>query len=361
MSALPPVSVVRAVEGLRANLQRLNRKLAPGAFSLLELAQGGMVSQALRAAAELRVAEALADGPLPVGEIAQRTGADPDALRRLLRMLASYSVFAQNSDGRYKLTPMADALRADAEMSMRDFAILMGHPLHCEDWAQLTESVRTGEASLPKQRGVEAFEYLEANPEYGAVFMNGMGNLSVTETEPILAACDFKKFGTVVDFCGGNGALLAGILRAAPDTRGVLYDPKAETSGAAALLEEEQVADRCTLVTGGLFDAPPGGGDAYVLKHIVHDWPREQALEILRNVRQAMGPGGRLLLMEMVLPSDGDRPHPAKLFDLWLLLLLGGRERTREEYAKLLGEAGFQLERVVPTVGAVSIVEAVPR
>ncbi|MFJ8871791.1 methyltransferase [Streptomyces sp. NPDC102473] len=360
MPALPPPGVVRTVEGLRSGLQRLTRQLAPAPFALLELAMGSMVTQAIYAAAELRIAEELEDGPLTPAQIAERVDADPESVYRLLRLLASYSVFAEQKDGRFKLTPMADALRADAPMSMRDIAVLMGHPTHWEDWGHLVDSVRTGEPSLPKLRGMGAFEYLEANPEYGDVFIRGMGNMSDTETDPVLAAYDFSRHRTIVDFCGGRGGLLAGILKRTPGARGILSDPRVGTNGAAEFLAEAGVADRCTTADGGLFDAVPAGGDAYVLKHIVHDWPEHQALEILRNVRAGIAPDGRLLIIEMVPPTAGNAPHSGKQVDLWLLLLVGGKERNAPQYAELLKAAGFELVKVTQTAAAVSIVEARP-
>jgi SAM-dependent methyltransferase len=331
----------------------------PAPVALVELAMGSFLTQAIHVAAQLRIADVLRHGPLPATEIARRVQADPDAVGRLLRLLASHRIFTERRDGTFAMTPMADALRSDAPYTVRDLAVLMGHPLHWEDWAHLIESVRTGEPNLPKLRGMGAFEYFEADPEYGAVFMAGMGNLSAMETDPVLAAYDFSRYRTVVDVGGGGGALLAGILARATTTRGVLFDSRAEQFGAGELLREAGVADRCTIDAGGLFDPVTPGADAYVLKHIVHDWPREQALEILRNVRKAILPGGRVLLLEFVSP-EGNRPHPAKLVDLWLMLLVGGRERTAAQYSELLADAGFELTGVVPTASALSVVEARP-
>jgi SAM-dependent methyltransferase len=359
MPPTPPARVVRFVEATRARIQRLGQLMVPAPIALLELAMSSFITQAIHVAAELRVADTLRDGPLPATEIAGMVGADPDALTRLLRMLAGYRIFAERGTGVFELTPMADALRSDAPTSMRDLAVLMGHRLHWEDWGHLLETVRTGEPNLPKLRGMGAFEYFEADPEYGAVFMAGMGNLSALETEPILAAYDFSRYRTVVDVGGGGGALLAGILARATTTNGVLFDSRASDFGAEAVMRDAGVADRCTIDAGGLFDPVTPGADAYVLKHIVHDWPQEQALEILRNVRKAIVPEGRLLLLEFVSP-DGNRPHPARLVDLWLMLLVGGRERTASQYAGLLAGAGFALTKVVQTASALSIVEARP-
>ncbi|CAL9326473.1 methyltransferase [Streptomyces rochei] len=360
MPEMPPPHVVREAEEARADLQRRSREMAPPPFALLELVMGSMVTQAIHVAARLDIAGVLGAGPLGSEEIARRVEADPGAVDRLLRLLASHQIFEAREDGLYQLTPMADALRADHPMTMRDIALLMGHPTHWEDWGRLLYSVTTGEPGMPKYRGMGAFEYLVHDAEYGEVFMKGMGNMSDTETEPVLAAYDFSGFGTVVDFCGGRGGLLAGILRQAPAARGILSDPRVEGNGASDHLAAQGVADRCTTHAGGLFDPVVRGGDAYVLKHIVHDWPEEQALQILRNVREALAPGGKLLLIEMVLPEDANAPHSGKLVDLWLMLLVGGRERTASQYADLLGRAGFRLERVVQTASAVSVVEAVP-
>lgn len=333
----------------------------PAEFALLDLIQGSMVTQAIYVAAELGVADVLAGGPLRADEIAQRVQADPGATYRLLRLLASYSIFTEQDDGRFAMTPMGDALRTDAPNSMYGLAVLMGHPIHWEDWGHLVDSVRTGEPSLPKLRGMGAFEYLEANPEYGMVFGRGMGTLSSTETQPILEGYDFSRYGTIVDVGGGGGNLLAGILQRATTSRGVLCDSRAEMMGANAILTGAGVADRCTIDTSaGLFDPVTKGGDAYILKHIVHDWPEDRALTILKNVRDAINPDGRLLLMEFVTP-EGNEPHPAKLVDLWLMLLVGGKERSKQQYAELVGDAGFELVQVVPTASPLSIVEARPR
>jgi len=330
-----------------------------GPLALLDLITGSMVTQAVHVAAELRVADLLADGPLTAAEIAERSGADADATYRVLRLLASHGVFAEQADHRFTLTELGAGLRADAPLSMRDLAMLLGHPEQWEDWGHLLSAARTGEPVLPKLRGMGGYEYLASNPEFAAVFESGMGSLSKLETEPILAAYDFTGFETVVDVFGGRGTLLAGILERAPKSRGVLADMRAEQLGAAEFFREAGLSQRTSIDTSGLFEKIPSGGDAYVLKHILHEWPQEQAVEILRNARSAVGAHGKLLLVEYVVPA-GDEPHLAKLIDLWLLILMGGKERTAVEYADLLARTGFRLERVVDTASPVSIIEAVP-
>ncbi|MEV0660652.1 methyltransferase [Actinomadura luteofluorescens] len=330
----------------------------PGPFALLEMIMGSMVTQAIHVAARLGFADLLAGGPRTADDVAARAGADPDATARLLRALASFSIFTEE-DGRFGLTPVGEALCSDAPFSVRDMALLMGHPFQWEDWGHLIDAIRTGEPVLPTFRKMGGYEFLEANPEFAKVFEGGMGTLSRMENEPIADAYDFSPFGTIVDVFGGQGALLTAILRRATGARGVLCDARAEQLGAAAAFAEAGLADRCEVELGGFFDKPPGGGDAYLLKHIVHEWPEPQALEILRNVREAIKDDGRLLLMEFVLP-DGSEPHPGRLVDLWLMVLMGGKERTAAQYADLLARAGFRFERVVPTAAGVAIVEAVP-
>ncbi|GAA0571531.1 methyltransferase [Actinomadura livida] len=329
------------------------------AYSLLDLIQGAVITQAISVAAKLGIADVLGDGPLSAEETAKRVGSDPEATHRLLRTLSGYSVFAVEPDGRFALTPMAEALREDAPDSMRGMAVLMGHPLLWEDWGHLLGSVRTGEANLPKLRGMGAYEFLGANPEYAAVFFQGMGSISASETEPVLAAYDFSRFRTIVDVNGGRGGLLAGILAQAPGSRGVLVESEAASADAAAVFEAAGVADRAAIEDGSGFGRLPAGADAYVLKHVLHDFPEPECLAVLKNVREAIAPDGRLLLVEYVLGGGNER-HIGNVIDLWLLLLLGAKERTLPQYTELFAKAGLKVTGVVPTTCPVSIVEAVP-
>jgi hypothetical protein len=331
----------------------------PPPFALLDMITGSMVTQAIHVAAKLDLAGHLAGGPLTAGELAERCSADPDGVRRVLRLLASYSIFEQDAEGRFTLTPMADALRADAPISMRGMALLLGHQVEWERWGHLLSAVQTGEPVLPTLRQMGGYDFLAANPEFAMVFEGGMGNLAKLETEPIAAAYDFSGFNTIVDIFGGQGTLLAAILSRAPQAHGVLADERAFYLGAEDFLKSVGVRDRCCVDIGGLFEKPPANADAYLMKHVVHEWPAEQALELLRNVRSAIRDDGKLLLMEFVLP-EGPQPHPGKLVDLWLMILTGGQERTAQEYAKLLRQADFRLERVIGTTSSVSVIEAVP-
>jgi O-methyltransferase domain/Dimerisation domain len=346
-SNVPPAGEVQAVDGV------------PAPFAVLQLIMGSMVTQAISVAAKLKFADILSDGPLPAVEIARLAGADADATDRLLRTLSSFSIFTEHEDGQFALTPMAAALRSDVPMSMRGMALLLGHPLHWEDWGHLIDSIETGEPVLPKLRGMNGYEYLAANPEFAAVFEGGMGTLSDLETEPIADAYDYSQFNTIIDVFGGKGSLLAAILKRAENSRGILVDERAQHLGAAEFFEESGIGQRCSVDATNLFATPPSGGDLYILKHIVHEWPESQALEILQRVREAMSADSKLLLIEFVLP-EGNIPHPGRLVDLWLMILMGGRERTAAQYASLLEKAGFRLNRVLDTASGASLVEALP-
>lgn len=356
---VPPARVVRIVESVRARLQTLNQKMVPAPISLLEMITASFMTQAIYATAKLGIADVLSEGPSTANEIASKVGADPDAMHRLLRLLVSRSIFAEQSDGRYVLTPMGDALRSNAPTSMRGFALMVGCPEHWEHWSMLTNSVRTGEVSVPLLRGMGMLDYLETNAEFAGVFNDAMTSVSDMSIPPILAAYDFSPFRTIVDVGGGHGRLLSAILQQAPQARGILFDLASVTAGAPQLLQDQGVADRVAIESGSLFDTVPGGADAYVLKHIVHGLEESKALEILTTVRSRIDPDGKLLLVEFVLP-EGNSPHLGKLIDMEMLLNAGGKERTAAEYAELLGRAGFRQTRVVQTASPVSVIEAEP-
>ncbi|HEX3961245.1 MAG TPA: methyltransferase [Trebonia sp.] len=329
------------------------------AYSMLDLIQSAVLTQAISVAAKLDIADVLGDGPLSADEIAKRVGSDPEATRRLLRVLSGYSVFTVRPDGRFELTPMASALRDSNPDSVRGMAILMSHPLLWEEWGHLFDSVQAGEASLPKLRGMGAQDFFQANPEYAAVFSQAFGQLSVSETDPVLAAYDFTQFGTVVDVGGGRGGFLAGILSQAPNSHGVLYDSDQVTADAASMFDAAGVGARVTIENGSYFGKYPAGGDAYVLKHVIHDFTEPDCLLILKNVRDAIGPGGKALVIEYVVGGNNER-HLGNIIDLWLLLMLGAKERTLPEYTELFAEAGLKITRKIPTAGPMSIIEAVP-
>jgi hypothetical protein len=356
---LPPPALLRAVEFVRNRLASMHRRLVPGHVALMEISTAGWLTDAIHAAAVLGVADALANGPRSGAELARATGADESSLHRLLRVLTSHGIFARRSDGRYALTAMAQGLRRDTEVSLRDAVLYFGSAKHRDHWSHLVDAVRTGEPVGPALDGMPFFEYMQTDREVGELFDRAMTSISALAMAPLLAAYDFSRYGTIVDVGGGEGTLLTEILSRTTQSRGILFDLPEVVAAAPARLAELGLIDRCTVETGSFFEKVPAGGDAYILKHIIHDWSDEQAQQILRTVHAAMSPDARLLLVELVLPEN-NRPHAGKLIDLEMLVNLGGRERTEAEYRAFLARAGFTLLRRIPTLALVNVLEARP-
>jgi hypothetical protein len=331
--------------------------MVPPPIAMLEMITNTWATQAITAAADLGIADALAKGPLSADELARAVNADANALRRLLRALITRGIFRQRRDGRYELTPLADTLRSDADVSMAAFARFLGSPQHREHWSHLTDAVRTGRAVVPALRGKPFFEFLADDPEFAEIFNGAMTSISELAIAPLIAAYDFGAYETIVDVGGGHGRLLAAILGATPNSRGILFDLPQVVAGAPAVLAEQRVADRVRIAEGSFFDTVPGGGDAYVLKNVIHDWPDDDAVRILGNVRKVAPAGKNVLLVEGVLPGH-DREFPGNWIDLEMLVTADARERTAAEYGELLRRAGFDLTRVVETVSQLSVVEA---
>jgi hypothetical protein len=329
---------------------------SPEAF-LMDLASGALLTQALYVAAKLGLADLLAAGPQPVSQLAAATKTHERALYRALRSLVSVGVFSETDLQVFALTPRAEPLRSDAPKSMRSSLIFMGEEWHWRVWSGMLYSVVTGKPAWGYVHGLEVFEYFAANREQADVFNRAMTDNSVVAAPAVVEAYDFTGFTTLADIAGGHGYLLAQILKAAPKLEGILFDVPAVIAGAGALLAKEGVQDRVTTTAGDFFRAVPAA-DAYLLKHIIHDWDDERAIRILQNIRAAMREDGRVLIVETVVP-EGNEPHYSKLLDLEMLVSPGGVERTAEEYRALLARAGLRLARIVPTASAFSIIEAV--
>jgi hypothetical protein len=327
--------------------------------TLWRMTNGFQVSQAIHVVATLGIADLLKDGPKSADELAEATGTHASALYRILRALASVGVFAEQSDGRFGLTPLAEHLRTDVPGSLRSWAMLIGRPYYFTTWGYLLHSVRTGEPAFPHVYGMPAWEYRASHPEESALFDGAMTGLSLAEAEAVVRNYDFLGIGVLVDVGGGKGALLAAILAANPALRGILFDQPHVVADAKDLLERAGVADRCEVVDGDFFKAVPGGADAYLLKSIIHDWDDASAIEILRKCRAAMADSGRLLLVERGI-RPANEPDPAKFIDLMILVMLGGRERTAEEYERLYIEAGFKLTNTIHAGSLLDIIEGVP-
>jgi SAM-dependent methyltransferase len=301
----------------------------------------------------------LKDGPLPCDELARANQMDEPSLYRVLRALASVGVFEEMADREFGLTPMAECLRSDVPGSLRAMAILSGEDLFWRCWGDIFRCVKTGDPAVGRLHEMSLFDYLATDPGLASVFDDAMSGWSAQTAPAVLEAFDFSAIGTLVEIGGGHGRLLTSILAAHPAMRGIVFDGPEVVADALEGIEAARFQDRCEVVGGDLFDAVPEGGDAYILRHVIHDWDEPRATTILRNCRRAMRSGGRLLLVEIVIPPGNGRSL-GKLLDLEMLVLAGGRERTEAEYRALLAAAGFRLERIFPTASPVSVLEGVP-
>ena len=331
------------------------------AQQVLQVAVGYVASAALYTAIALNVADHLASGPRDVSELARLSGANEDALFRVLRLLASLGVFAETGLRRFALNPAAELLRKDVPGSLRGMAVFLPDPFHFRAYANLLDSVMTGHTAAETTLGMPVFEYLAKNPDYSKVFNDAMTALSAPVIGAALEAYDFSQIGVLVDVAGGHGEVLMSILKKYSNIRGVLTDVGHVIDGAKARIAAAGLTDRCQAVPSDFFQAVPEGGDAYIMKHIIHDWDDGRATTILKNIGKAMGAKrGKVILLESVIAA-GSAPDFGKFIDIEMLALPGGKERSEQEFRTLFAGAGFELTRVVPTTSPLSVVEAVRR
>jgi hypothetical protein len=329
---------------------------------LNELAWGYRVSQAIYVAVRLGIAERLADGPRDLRTLARLSGADPSSLVRLMRALSSVGVFRERRDGRYAHTALSRAMIRGRRSSL-GAATTMWMEDHYAAWGHLLDSIRTGGAAFPRSHGTDFYRFLQRDHAAAARFTAAIGELTTYEARSVVPDYDFSRARTVVDVGGGQGDMLAAVLEAAPRAKGILFDLPGVVHTARARLLRTPAAERMRFVAGDFFRSVPRGGDIYVLRWVLHNWNDRDATRILRRCRAAMPRAGRLLVIEEVMPdrTRTDWRHASSAFgDLNMLVLLGGHERTRLEYRRLLAGAGLRLRRVVEGEGY-GILEAVPR
>ena len=323
----------------------------PPPLALFRMVTGYYVSRAIHVAATLGIADLLAGGPRHYADLAKAADAHGPSLNRLLRLLASVGVFTEEDAGRFALTPLGQCLRTGVPGSMRAAAMLFGGRTQ-DAWAEVMHSVRTGEPGFRRAFGTDSFSYMTEHPEVAALFDEAMADWTKHVAIAAAAAYDFSRFRTIVDVGGGNGTLLTGILAAAAGPRGIIFDLPHVAARAQARLDGMGLADRCTAVGGDFFQEVPRGGDAYLLKHVIHDWDDERAVEILRRCRRAMGSDAKLVLIEGVYPPRIDQSmasQGAAANDVNMLVCTGGRQRSEPEFRALYDAAGFTLTRLIPT------------
>jgi len=333
------------------------QQLPPDA-QILQLALGAFVSQAIYVAAKLGIADILADGPRDVKYLAEKTASHERSLYRLLRACASTGAFAEVSPKIFSNTAMTESLRSDHPRSTRDLTIWMNEEPHWRVYGELLYSVKTGKPAWDKVHGEPVFNYLfDTDLALGEIFNRAMTSYSHQSIGPILEAYDFSGSKTIADIAGGFGHLIAAVLAANPEAKGILFDLPQVLNGAPEMLERYDVQDRVKLIQGDFCNEIPVKADIYLLKHIIHDWYEEKCQTILRNIRDNMPDDAKVLIIDAVVPED-DRPDLGKIIDLEMLMTPGGVERTATEFRELLADSGFKMTRIIPTVGPISIVEA---
>jgi hypothetical protein len=324
---------------------------------LTNIAFGALTTQALYVAAKTGVADLLKDGAKTIAELAAATETHEDALYRIMRSLASHGIFSETAPKTFANTAYSEPLRSDVAGSFRNGAIFMGESWHWNVWGNMLHSAKTGNPAWGRTHGAEVFDYFPAHPEQAEIFNGAMTDMSVATAPAVVEAYDFSGIETLADIAGGHGYLLSQILRATPSLKGILFDMPHVIANADHLLGAQGTAERIEKVAGDFFREVPAA-DAYVMKHIIHDWDDERSVLILKNIRAAMKQGGKLLIVETVVPETNE-PHYSKLLDLEMLVSPGGKERTPSEYRELLSRAGFRLTEIIPTKSPFSIIEAV--
>ncbi|GEO05154.1 methyltransferase [Adhaeribacter aerolatus] len=320
--------------------------------TLAQLTSGYCVARCLHVITELGVADVLESSPRTAPDLANAVGVSPDALGRMMRLLATFGVFQQEGEA-FKHSPVSELLRSSHPQSMQPFVRLFGLPVYWNIYEKLTYSLQTGRPAAEKVVPEGLWDYFGAHPEDNKIFNAAMATKAVGQVAGVMAAYDFSGFKTIADIGGGRGHLLKAVLAATPTAKGLLFDLPHVVAEAAGLASE-----RLSLQAGDFFKDPLPVADAYLVMEIIHDWADEEALMILQAIRQAAPAHAKLLLVEQLIP-DAPGPHWSKMLDIHMLTLLGGRQRNLQEYQNLLAQAGFQLEREIQTFAGVSILEAV--
>jgi SAM-dependent methyltransferase len=345
---------------MEGSLARAHDATSPEALAaMLQLMSGHAIVQSLVVVTELGIPDLLAKGPKTAAELAGECAAHEHSLYRLLRALSAIGIFSElRSTSRFALNAMSECLRSDHPQSLRDFVCLRGHSMYWKAWAELRAAVKTGEAAFWLAHDVSHYEYLEQNPEIARVFHRGVRSLGSQAASTIATAYDFSKYETVLDVGGGEGVLVAAVLKAYPSIRAILFDLPSIVDQSRGVLREAGVSHRCVTMAGDFFIGVPKGADLLILSRVLHNWGDEDALAIMKNCRSALAPNARLLIVEYLI-ADGKAGIAAKLFDLQMMVYFGrARERPIEDYRTLLHRAGFKLQNVLTTPVGLSLLEA---
>jgi SAM-dependent methyltransferase len=328
----------------------------PGAAQLSQMIRGNWVSQIVGTLARLEIPDHLANGPLGYENLARAIGCNADATFRLLRAAAHVGVVSTLEGGRFAITPLGELLRSDVPGSLRDTAVALTAPGHWLPWGRLAEAVRQGKRQTVAALGHELFDYYAVNPDQGGAFTGAMANFSEMIAKELAQVLDTSQVNHVVDIGGASGTIISALLEANPALCGAIFERADVVPRAEAALAKRGLSSRCRVVGGDFFESVPEA-DLYVLKSIIHDWDDQQSVEILRNCVRALRPNGRVVLVERVMPERGNS-GTAALFDLNMLVLLPGRERSAGQFAELLCASGLQLDRISEVGPDIRAIEA---
>ena len=339
--------------------ERTMQQQTPPQSAVMHIIAGYWVSRTVYLAAKLKLADVVGDNGATLPDIAARTGTCPTELARLMRALASHGFFEREADGRFVQTPLSETLRTGTPGSMRGLAEAeLGHD-HYESWGDAESCLRQGGTAFERLYNMPVWRYYADNPATEALFGEAMTNFTTIANSGILGSYTFKATRKVVDVGGGYGQFLASILDQQPEANGVLFDLPTLIGDVARKDALTRYGNRVEVLGGDFFESVPIGGDLYLLKFILHDWDDDHSVKILRNVRRAIASDGKLAVVEIVLPPHNE-PHIGPLIDLNMMVMTGGRERTKNEYRDLLAAAGFHLDQVVGTRSPFSVIEASP-
>jgi len=333
-------------------------KEIPPPLQMLQLISGFWIARCVYVAAKLAIPDFLKDGAKTADELATVTNTHAPSLFRVLRALAAVNVLTQTDDYRFGNTPMSETLRSDVPGSIRAFAMTELGEEHYPAWGELLHSVRTGGIAFDKAFGEPVWEFFAKHPDNAQIFNDAMSGITAQAQEALHGAYDFPGINTIVDVGGGHGGLITSILTRHPNMHGILFDAPVVIEGAQPKIAASTIAERCRVIGGDFFQSVPSGGDAIIMKWIIHDWNDEQSVSIMKNCHRALPDNGKLILVEAVVPP-GNEMHFAKFIDLNMLVMTGGRERTQAEFRQLYESAGFRLTRVVPTESPFSVIEGV--
>jgi hypothetical protein len=329
----------------------------PPQAQLMQYIVGKWISKPIYVAAELRIADLLADGPKDIAELARASHSHAPFLYRVLRALASVGIFAENDDNKFELTPMAEQLKSDA---MRSIALMFNADWSDQAWLYFLDSIKTGDTAFEKAHGLPVSDWLENNPNAAKVFNEANAIKAAGSHRAIIDAYDFSGIRKLTDIGGGLGVLMIEILKANPHMNGIVAELPSVIREAKNLIQQDGFVDRCDVMECDFFEEIPPGSDAYLLSNILHDWPDERCQIILKNCREAMEKNSRLLVVEMIIPP-GNEPSISKLLDLEMMVTTGGRERTEQEFKDLFESSGFRLTKIIATDGNVFILEGKPK